>query len=206
MSTACAIWPPVTCCALPWLPSPLWASRCELITPRSYSVDCRKYLMPCGTCQVRVDLMRMRTPCADGLMCKCSTHACSVLCHAAPRYIIFTKPPASRFTTLTICDACNAARTAHAQSPPTLVPSTRPTPQAKKAMESGGLVSDDLVIGLIEEATKTAECSKGFILDGFPRTVVQVRRRMYWRQPRARSCAAGLPPVCPGGPGAQQPV
>lgn len=47
--------------------------------------------------------------------------------------------------------------------------------QAKKAMESGGLVSDEIVIGLIEEATKTAECSRGFILDGFPRTVVQVR-------------------------------
>ncbi|GFH26471.1 ADK_lid domain-containing protein [Haematococcus lacustris] len=42
--------------------------------------------------------------------------------------------------------------------------------QAKKAMDSGGLVSDDIVIGLIAEATKTPECSRGFILDGFPRT------------------------------------
>lgn len=46
--------------------------------------------------------------------------------------------------------------------------------QAKKAMESGALVSDEIVIGLIEEATQQAECAKGFILDGFPRTVVQV--------------------------------
>lgn len=43
-------------------------------------------------------------------------------------------------------------------------------------MEAGALVSDDIVIGLIEEATQQPECAKGFILDGFPRTVVQVRQ------------------------------
>ena len=48
--------------------------------------------------------------------------------------------------------------------------------QAKKAMESGGLVSDDIVVGLIEEAVKKPECRVGFILDGFPRTVVQVNQ------------------------------
>jgi len=48
--------------------------------------------------------------------------------------------------------------------------------EAKKAMDSGALVSDEIVIGLIEEATKTAECSRGFILDGFPRTVVQASK------------------------------
>jgi adenylate kinase len=41
--------------------------------------------------------------------------------------------------------------------------------EAKKAMDAGALVTDDIVIGLIEEATKAPECSKGFILDGFPR-------------------------------------
>jgi hypothetical protein len=43
-------------------------------------------------------------------------------------------------------------------------------------MDAGALVSDDIVIGLIEEATQRPECFKGFILDGFPRTKVQVRR------------------------------
>lgn len=48
--------------------------------------------------------------------------------------------------------------------------------EAKKAMESGALVSDDIVIGLIEESTKAPECQRGFILDGFPRTVVQAKK------------------------------
>lgn len=38
--------------------------------------------------------------------------------------------------------------------------------EAKKAMDSGALVTDDLVIGLIAEATQKPECSRGFILGG----------------------------------------
>ncbi|GIL45588.1 hypothetical protein Vafri_2792 [Volvox africanus] len=48
--------------------------------------------------------------------------------------------------------------------------------EAKKAMDAGALVSDDIVVGLIEEATQQPECAKGFILDGFPRTVVQAKK------------------------------
>ena len=59
--------------------------------------------------------------------------------------------------------------------------------EAKKAMESGALVSDDIVIGLIEEATKTSECSRGFILDGFPRTVVQAKKLDEMLSKRAQS-------------------
>lgn len=40
----------------------------------------------------------------------------------------------------------------------------------------GELVSDDLVVGIIDEAMKKPSCQKGFILDGFPRTVVQAEK------------------------------
>ncbi|KAK7350695.1 hypothetical protein VNO77_09573 [Canavalia gladiata] len=48
--------------------------------------------------------------------------------------------------------------------------------KAKEAMDKGELVSDDLVVGIIDEAIKKPSCQKGFILDGFPRTVVQAQK------------------------------
>lgn len=47
---------------------------------------------------------------------------------------------------------------------------------AKETMEKGELVSDDLVVGIIDEAMKKPSCQKGFILDGFPRTVAQAEK------------------------------
>ncbi|MGH7294942.1 MAG: adenylate kinase [Polyangiaceae bacterium] len=43
------------------------------------------------------------------------------------------------------------------------------------AMARGALVPDDVVIGLIDERTRQADCNPGFLLDGFPRTVPQAR-------------------------------
>jgi len=44
---------------------------------------------------------------------------------------------------------------------------------AKKIMDSGQLVSDEIIIGLVEDRLKQADCQNGFLLDGFPRTIPQ---------------------------------
>lgn len=45
--------------------------------------------------------------------------------------------------------------------------------EAKKVMDAGGLVSDDIILGLIKERIAQDDCKNGFLLDGFPRTIAQ---------------------------------
>ena len=45
--------------------------------------------------------------------------------------------------------------------------------EAKKVMDAGGLVSDEIILGLIKERIAQADCVNGFLLDGFPRTIAQ---------------------------------
>jgi adenylate kinase len=44
---------------------------------------------------------------------------------------------------------------------------------AKRAMDAGQLVSDDIIVGLVNERMKQTDCANGYLLDGFPRTIAQ---------------------------------
>lgn len=46
---------------------------------------------------------------------------------------------------------------------------------AKQVMDAGGLVSDDIIIGLVKERITQADCANGFLFDGFPRTIPQAQ-------------------------------
>ncbi len=45
--------------------------------------------------------------------------------------------------------------------------------EAKKVMDAGHLVSDDIIVGLVQERLKAADCARGYLFDGFPRTIPQ---------------------------------
>ncbi len=47
--------------------------------------------------------------------------------------------------------------------------------QVKEVMASGGLVSDEIIIGIVKERIAQADCAKGFLFDGFPRTIPQAQ-------------------------------
>ena len=45
--------------------------------------------------------------------------------------------------------------------------------EAKKVIDAGGLVSDDIIISLVKERIQSQDCKNGYLLDGFPRTITQ---------------------------------
>ncbi len=45
--------------------------------------------------------------------------------------------------------------------------------KAKKVMDAGGLVSDDIIIGMVKERIEADDCQEGYLFDGFPRTIPQ---------------------------------
>lgn len=47
--------------------------------------------------------------------------------------------------------------------------------EAKKVMDAGLLISDDIIINLVKERIKDADCANGFLFDGFPRTIPQAQ-------------------------------
>jgi adenylate kinase len=54
---------------------------------------------------------------------------------------------------------------------------------AKKVMDAGGLVSDDIIIGLVKDRLAEPDCANGYLFDGFPRTIAQAdaMKEAAWR-------------------------
>ena len=49
--------------------------------------------------------------------------------------------------------------------------------EAKKVMDAGSLMSDEIIIGLVKERLTRADCQAGYLFDGFPRTITQAELR-----------------------------
>ena len=65
---------------------------------------------------------------------------------------------------------------------------------AKKVMDAGGLVSDDIIIGLVKDRLQQPDTANGYLFDGFPRTIPQADAMKAGRRSRSTTCSRS---TCP---------
>ena len=91
------------------------------------------------------------------------------------RLILLGGPGAGKGTQAdTICAALNIPKISTGDMLRAAVQAGTPLGvQAKEIMDTGGLVSDEIILGLVAERIAESDCVNGFLLDGFPRTIPQ---------------------------------
>lgn len=93
------------------------------------------------------------------------------------RLILLGPPGAGKGTQACyICDTCGIPQISTGDMLRSAIKAGAPLGlAAKKVMDAGQLVSDDIILGLVAERLKTPECARGYLFDGFPRTVPQAQ-------------------------------